>query len=179
MISSRPLRRRSARLQRRHTTAGIIIVMTISVHDVPRVLRAAREDAGMTQSALAEAVGARQPHIAGIESGRRPISSELLARLLTAADYRPSLALAAHRDELLGLGAGLGVRNIRVFGSVARGTDHHSSDIDLFVEVDPEAGPLAYATFVADATDLLGFAVDVVVDDHDAPSHIRRTAVPL
>lgn len=49
----------------------------------------------MTQSALAETVVARQPPIAGIESGRRSVSSELLARLLTATDYRFSLALAA------------------------------------------------------------------------------------
>ena len=45
--------------------------------------------------------------------------------------------------------------------------------------MDPDAGPLAYATFVADATELLGFAVDVVVDDREAPAHIRRTAIPL
>lgn len=162
-----------------YTTTGIILGMTVTAHDAPGVLRSAREDAGMTQSALAEAVGARLPHIAGIESGRRPVSPDLLARLLAAADYRPSLPLAAHRDELLALGAGLGVRDIRVFGSVARGTDHHSSDIDLFIDLDPDTGPLAYATFVAGATELLGFAVDVVIDDYDAPSRIRRTAIPL
>lgn len=133
----------------------------------------------MTQRALADAVGARQPHIAGIESGRRLVSPELLARLLVAADYRPSLALAAQREELLDLGARLGIRAIRVFGSVARGADHHTSDIDLLVELDPAADPLAYAVFVAEAAELLGFPVDVVVDDRDTPSHIRRTAIPL
>lgn len=55
--------------------------MTTSMADAPRHLRAAREDAGMTQRALAEAVGARQPHIAGIESGRRPVSAEMLERV--------------------------------------------------------------------------------------------------
>lgn len=45
--------------------------------DAPRLLCAAREDAGMTQRALAEAVGARQPHIAGIES----VSAEMLERV--------------------------------------------------------------------------------------------------
>src|SRR5699024_10728351 len=69
--------------------------MTIPLPDAPSILRAAREDAGLTQRALADSVGARQPHIAAIESGRRPVSPELLVRLLTAADYRPSLALAA------------------------------------------------------------------------------------
>lgn len=133
----------------------------------------------MTQSTLADAVGARQPHIAGIESGRRAVSAELLKRLLAAADYRPSLALSAGRDELIALGERRGVRNIRVFGSVARGADHHGSDIDLLVDVAPGADALGFAVFVAEATELLGFPVDVVVDDRDAHPHLRESAVPL
>lgn len=153
--------------------------MTVPLSSAPTVLRAAREDAGMTQRALAEAVGARQPHIAGIEAGRRTVSVEMLERLLEAADYRPSLALAAHREELLALGARRGIEDIRVFGSVARGADHHRSDVDLLVRVTPYADPLDYALFVDDATSLLGFDVDVVVDDASTPEHVRDTAVPL
>lgn len=133
----------------------------------------------MTQRALADSVGARQPHIAGIESGSRPVSRALLDRLLSAADYRPSLALAAHRDELLSLAAGHGLSELRVFGSVARGSDHHTSDVDLIVTMDPGADPLSLSLFVAEASELLGFPVDVVVDAPDAPEHIRRTAVAL
>lgn len=133
----------------------------------------------MTQRALAEAVGARQPHIAGIEAGRRTVSVEMLERLLEAADYRPSLALAAHRDELLALGVRRGIEDIHVFGSVARGADHHRSDVDLLVRLSPDADPLDYALFVDDATSLLGFDVDVVVDDASTPEHVRDTAVPL
>lgn len=133
----------------------------------------------MTQRALADAVGARQPHIAGIESGRRPVSRELLDRLLTAADYRPSLALAVHREELIALGRRHGLHHLRVFGSVARGTDHRSSDVDLLVDVAPATDPFGVALFVAAAIDLLGFPVDVVVDDQETPPHILRTAVPL
>ncbi|ATG53742.1 XRE family transcriptional regulator [Brachybacterium ginsengisoli] len=147
--------------------------------DAPRLLRAAREDAGMTQRALADAVGARQPHIAGIESGRRPVSADLLDRLLTATDYRPSLALAEQRDALIDLGLRHGVSEIRVFGSVARGADHHSSDIDLLVRFDRAADPLAFPLFVAEATDLLGFPVDVVVDSENVHPHIASTAVRL
>lgn len=153
--------------------------MSFLISDAPRLVRAARVDAGMTQSALAEAVGARQPHIAGIESGRRPVSPELLERLLAAADYRPSLALSARRDELIELGERRGIRNIRVFGSVARGSDHHASDIDLLVDVELGGDPLGFATFVAEATDLLGFPVEAVVDDAEAHPHIRLSAVPL
>lgn len=153
--------------------------MTVPLQDAPRVLRAARKDAGMTQRALAEAVGAQQPHIAGIESGRRAVSAEMLARLLAAADYRPSLALAAHRDELLALAARRGLHHVRVFGSVARGSDHHQSDVDLLVSRDPDSDPLDYALFVADASDLLGFPVDVAIDGVETPEHLRETAVPL
>lgn len=133
----------------------------------------------MTQRALADAVGARQPHIAGIESGRRAVSRDLLDRLLAAVDYRPSLALAAQRDELIALGRRHGIRRLRVFGSIARGADHHSSDVDLLVDVDPASDPFSVALFVAAATELLGFPVDVVVDDPETPPHILRTAVPL
>lgn len=153
--------------------------MTVPLEDAPRVLRAAREDTGMTQRALADAVGARQPHIAGIEAGRRPVSRELLERLLTAADYRPSLALASHRHELIRLAERRGVRNLRVFGSVVRGSDRHSSDIDLLVDLERDTDPLAFAVFVSEATELLGFPVDAVIDDHDTHPHIRQSAVPL
>ena len=143
------------------------------------MLRAAREDSGLTQRALADAVGARQPHIAGIESGRRAVSQDLLDRLLEATDYRPSLALASRRDELLTLASRHGIRNIRVFGSVARGSDHHTSDVDLLVELEPGADPLGFAVFVTEATELLGFPVDAVVDDQQAHPHIRDSAVAL
>ncbi|GAA1485437.1 hypothetical protein GCM10009625_22410 [Brachybacterium fresconis] len=133
----------------------------------------------MTQRALADAVGARQPHVAGIESGHRPVSRDLLERLLAATDYRPSLALAARRDELIALGARHGIRNLRVFGSVARGSDHHGSDIDLLIDLERTSDPLEFAAFVAEATELLGFPLDVVVDNRDLHPHIRRTAVAL
>ena len=133
----------------------------------------------MTQRTLAEAVGARQPHVAGIESGQRAVSADLLERLLAAADYRPSLALAASRGELLALGARRGVHNLRVFGSVAHGADHHGSDVDLLVDLDPLADVLDFANFVAESSDLLGFSVDVVIDAPDVDPQLRSSAVPL
>lgn len=66
-----------------------------------------------------------------------------------------------------------------MFGSVARGSDHHHSDVDLLVRLRPDADPLGYALFVEDSVRLLGVPVDVVVEDGNTPVHIRRTAVPL
>lgn len=60
------------------------------------LIRRARADAGLTQAELAGRAGLRQPSLAQMESGTRSASEEMLERVLRAADYRPSLALAEH-----------------------------------------------------------------------------------
>jgi predicted nucleotidyltransferase len=66
------------------------------------------------------------------------------------------------RTEIVRLGDLYGARNIRVFGSVARGDNHAASDVDLLVEMDQGRTLFDLAGFVADAQDLLGVHVDVV-----------------
>ncbi|MBW3070329.1 MULTISPECIES: helix-turn-helix transcriptional regulator [unclassified Actinomyces] len=46
----------------------------------PELIRAARRDVGLTQTQLAERAGLRQPSLAQMESGRRPVSDEMLER---------------------------------------------------------------------------------------------------
>jgi predicted nucleotidyltransferase len=53
------------------------------------------------------------------------------------------------------------VSNVRVFGSVARGEDHDASDIDLLVDLDPQARPLDLLEFGCDLEDELGVKVEV------------------
>ena len=144
-------------------------------------VREAREDSGLTQRALAEAVGLRQSNIAAIESGKRAVSDELLERILAAADYRPSLALSRNAEQIIQIGSDLGVRDIRVFGSVARGDDHHASDIDLLVSLQPGVAGFELGAFSSLVEELTGFPVDVVVDrdENTAVDHIRATARPL
>ncbi|MFZ2503102.1 MAG: nucleotidyltransferase domain-containing protein [Nocardioides sp.] len=50
--------------------------------------------------------------------------------------------LDAHRAELLAILDRYGATNPRLFGSVARGTAHPESDIDILVEMDPADGNL-------------------------------------
>jgi len=45
--------------------------------------------------------------------------------------------LRARREEILRIAARHGAQNLRVFGSVARGEDDDSSDIDLLVDMEP------------------------------------------
>ncbi|MBI1788485.1 MAG: nucleotidyltransferase family protein [Acidobacteria bacterium] len=56
------------------------------------------------------------------------------------------------------------VRELCVFGSVARGDVRPDSDIDLLVEFDPDAGVglLRFAHLMNELTDLLGKKVDLV-----------------
>jgi predicted nucleotidyltransferase len=45
--------------------------------------------------------------------------------------------LCPYRREILDAAARRGMRNVRVFGSIARGDDHENSDVDLLVDVEP------------------------------------------
>jgi predicted nucleotidyltransferase len=72
--------------------------------------------------------------------------------------------LIARRDDVLKIAARHGARNVRVFGSVARGEADESSDIDLLVELEPGRSLLDHAALWLDLQELLGVKVDVVSD---------------
>ena len=90
--------------------------------------------------------------------------------------------LRSRREEILRLAAHHGARNVRVFGSVARGEDDDRSDIDLLVDLDPGRNLLDLGGLLMDLRELLDCPVDVFT----APTlkaRIRdralREAVPL
>ena len=60
------------------------------------------------------------------------------------------------------LGARHGARNVRVFGSYARGNPGPTSDVDLLVQMEPGRSLLDLVGFQQDVADLLGVPVDVV-----------------
>lgn len=67
-----------------------------------------------------------------------------------------------HRTEILALAERHGLRNVRVFGSMARGDARADSDVDLLVTLPPGKSALALGGLLMDAQDLLGRRVDVV-----------------
>lgn len=66
------------------------------------------------------------------------------------------------RAEIIRLAEKYGARNIRVFGSLARGDNREGSDVDFLVDMDKGRTLFDLAGFVADVQDLLGAKVDVV-----------------
>lgn len=83
-------------------------------------------------------------------------------------------ALEARRSEVLGIAAAHGARNVRVFGSVARGEAGPDSDIDLLVDLDAGRGLLDHAALMLDLEALFGRKVDVAVERGLRPAVRQR-----
>ncbi|WP_167148120.1 XRE family transcriptional regulator [Actinomyces sp. ZJ308] len=149
--------------------------------DAPALIRAARLDAGLTQTQLAHRAGLRPPSLMQMEAGTQTVSGEMLERVLRAADYRPSVPLAMQADEIAACAESHGLSNPRVFGSSVRGEDDFDSDIDLLVTPSADTDLFDLALFVDDVEKLTGFPTDVV-SDANLPVQLAdavREAVPL
>ena len=72
--------------------------------------------------------------------------------------------LKARRKEILEIAARNGAVNVRVFGSVARGTARPDSDIDFLVNLEAGRSLLDLARLLRELHTLLGYEVDVVTE---------------
>ena len=72
--------------------------------------------------------------------------------------------LRQKRNDILRIAARYGARNLRVFGSVARGDDLAHSDVDLLVDMDPDRSLLDIVALGQDLEELLNRRVDVLTD---------------
>ena len=89
---------------------------------------------------------------------------------------------ASRRDQILRLAARRGARNVRVFGSVARGDSDEHSDVDFLVEMEPGRTLFDLSGLLADLEALLQSRVDVVTEKGLRPRTRERVlgeAVPL
>jgi predicted nucleotidyltransferase len=70
--------------------------------------------------------------------------------------------LEEKRSDILKVAAIHGARNVRVFGSMAKGDAGPDSDVDLLVEFEPSRSLVDQVGLIQDLEDLLGRHVDVV-----------------
>lgn len=90
--------------------------------------------------------------------------------------------IEAHRAEILTLAERHSVRNVRVFGSMARGDAGDASDIDLLVSLAPDKTGLALGALLMDVQRLLDRRVEVLTEDSFHPEirdRMMKEAQPL
>lgn len=87
-----------------------------------------------------------------------------------------------HRTEILALAERHGVRDVRIFGSMARGDANDTSDVDLLVSLSPGRTGLALGGLLMDVQKLLRRRVDVVTERGLHPAlrdRVLKEALPL
>lgn len=161
------------------------------------LIKEARTRAGLTQLELAQAAGTSQPSVAAYESGAKSPSVRTLERLIRATGasldvkLRPApvaqgqllAELRRRREEIRRAAQARRIRNVRVFGSAARGEETDSSDVDLLVDFDAARhGVLPIVGFAIDVRAIIGRDVDVstvaMLQDEVRKSALAE-AVPL
>jgi predicted nucleotidyltransferase len=75
---------------------------------------------------------------------------------------KPSVALAAHREEIRRVVASHRACNARVFGSVIRGVDTENSDLDILIDPTPDTTLFDIGAIRHELLQLLGVPVDVL-----------------
>ena len=86
------------------------------------------------------------------------------------------------RDVIRGAPSRHGARNVRIFGSNARGTSRSDSDVDLLVDLDPGHTRMDLGGLLMDMRSVMGARVDVAIDRMLRPEirlQVLKDAIPL
>ena len=95
---------------------------------------------------------------------------------------KPSLAFEQNRDAIKAVIARYPVRNPRVFGSVAKGTDEEGSDLDILIDAQPGTTLFHMSGIQFDLEDLLGIPVEVHTPFEISPRYrdqVLAEALPI
>lgn len=129
-------------------------------------------------------MGSAQPSFATVER-LLAACGERLVVTSSRAPQRAALngsSVRRHRHELREVARRHGARNLRVFGSTARGQAHADSDVDLLVDLEPGRTLLDLVALRQEASALLGRPTDVVTVDmlrEPVRTEAERDAVPV
>lgn len=90
------------------------------------------------------------------------------------------------KKQIYQIAAKYGVKEVYVFGSVARGDDTNLSDVDFLIEMESGASSFGIGAFQFEVQKLLGIQIDVIptfalpnVDDKNFVQSLQREAVAL
>lgn len=129
-------------------------------------LRELREYHGLTQSQVARAAGVSQSIVSDVERGRR-LSPEAIEQVVGGLrrSMSPSLAVARHGTAMRAFLEANGARDVRVFGSTARGADRWDSDLDIVARFDRPMSLFDVDSLVSALRRIAGgLPVDLVVE---------------
>lgn len=136
-------------------------------------IRQRRLRAGISQRELSELTGIAQPNISAYESGRLVPSPATEERIELATRVRPSVLLERFRGEITTIAARFHASAVRVFGSVATGSDTRSSDLDLLVHFSEDATLYDQIGLAEELERLLEIKVDVISDGASGVERIK------
>ncbi len=86
------------------------------------------------------------------------------------------------RKDILRIASKYGARNVRIFGSLARGEAREDSDIDFLVDVEPGRSLFDLGGLLMDLQNLLAQKVDIVTEKGLRPrirDRVLKEALPL
>jgi hypothetical protein len=86
------------------------------------------------------------------------------------------------RTDILRIAGQHGARNVRLFGSIARGEAGPGSDVDILIDLGPHHSPFFPAGLKLDLEELLGCKVDVLTEKAlhwYIRERVLKEAVPL
>lgn len=86
------------------------------------------------------------------------------------------------RDEIVRVAARYGARNVRVYGSAARGDIRPSSDLDFLVDLNPDRTLMDLGGLLMELQELLHVRVDIATEGMLRPKvgkHALADAIPL
>lgn len=160
------------------------------------LIREARTRAALSQAELARLAGTSQAAIARYETSAAQPSLITLERMVAACGERLDVrslpapqraginhsAVRRHRRELRDIARRHGARNLRVFGSTARGQAGPDSDVDLLIDLEPGRTLLDLVALRREASAVLGCPVDISTADmlrEPIRREAERDAVPV
>ena len=165
-----------------------------------RLLREARQRAGLSQTDLAARAGVTQSVISAYESGHRQPAIPTLMALIEATGHELLLSLRQepqglarlsgpvgrrvrrNRHKLVAAAAAHGITGLHVFGSVARGDDRPDSDVDLLAHLPPGLGLFGLGRVEAELEEILNARVDLAPAESLKPQvreRVEHELVPL